>query len=97
MLEYLIKPLDSDFFALSPNEWGKVLRPTSFPSKIIDGWGNLRLAIEDCEVSFSDEMVGIQISFENCDIPDEKANLIVQEICQQLVSVSGEKAYIVGL
>lgn len=97
MLEYLIKPLESDFFDLSPKEWGNVLRPTSFPSKIIDGWGNLRIEIEGCEISFSDEMVGIQVYFENCEIPEEKASLIVQEICKELILKTGEQAEVITL
>lgn len=97
MLEYLIKPVESDFFDLFPKEWSNVLRPTTFPSKIIDGWGNLRLEIEDCEVSFSDEEVGIQICFEHYDIPEEKAASIVGEICQQLVLITGEKAKVISL
>ena len=97
MLEYLIQPVESEFFQFSPNEWSDVLRPTSFQSKVIDGWGNLRLEIEGCEVSFSDEMVGIQICFKNCDIPKEMADLIVQEICQQYVLLTGEEAIVIPI
>lgn len=92
MLQYLIRPVEIEFFQSSPNERGTVLRPVSFQSKIIDGWGNLPLEIEGCEVSFSDEMAGIQICFENCDIPEEKADLIGQEICRQYFLTTGEKA-----
>lgn len=97
MLEYLIRPTEDDFINLHHKEWSKTLPPTSFASKVIDGWGNLRLEIEGCEISFSDEDVGIQVCFENCNISRVKANKIVQEICDNLVSATNQPVRIVAL
>ena len=97
MLEYLIRPVEEEFFDLHSRDWSEALKPSSFSSKVVEGWGNLRLEISGCEVSFSDEDVGIQICFENCDISEEKANKIVQEICSNLINFTNQPAKVITL
>ena len=63
MREYLIRTIDDEEFDIPYPKWGEVLRPKSYPSKVIEGWGALRLDVEGCEVSFSPEPPGTQIVF----------------------------------
>jgi hypothetical protein len=84
MKEFLIRRADDDFCLIHINRFDEVSRPESVKSVKIDGWGDYRLKIENCEVAFSFEMAGIQISFENCEITNENAQNIVDEICYKV-------------
>ncbi|CAN5590293.1 hypothetical protein BH20ACI4_BH20ACI4_31290 [soil metagenome] len=81
MKEYLIRRKDNDFCEVKLNRFDDVLRPNSFESTKIEGWGHHRIQVDNCAIAFSFEEVGIQISFENCEISDKKAQKIVDEIC----------------
>lgn len=97
MKEYLIRPVDADFFAIPPDEWRDVLRPTSLASQIIEGGGNLRLKVLGAEIAFYDEMDGIHVCFEKGEISEVAANQIVEEIRQRLVEATKEEARAVPL
>lgn len=81
MKEFLIRRKDKDFLLFSTDKFNEVLRPNTIKSEKIEGWGNHRILANGCEISFSFEEVGIQIGFENCEISDENAETIVNEIC----------------
>ncbi len=83
MKEFLIRCDDEDFI-IHADKFGEVFHPNSVKSEKIEGWGNYRIKIDDSEVSFSFEMVGIQISFETGEISSEKAETIINEICQNV-------------
>lgn len=57
------------------------LKPNTIELTKIEGWGDYRILVSNCEISFSFEEVGIQIGFENCELSDEYAEKIVDEIC----------------
>jgi hypothetical protein len=93
--EYLICNLDDEEFDIHHSKWAEVLRPKSYPSKVIEGWGALRLEIAGFEVSFSTEPPGTQIVFESDDISPEVADKIVQEILENAESFTGQKGKII--
>ena len=98
--EFLIRSTDREddlAFHIGHGEWGNVLRPSSVPSEVIAGWGNLRLRILDSEVSFSDEEVGIQVIFESGSVSHEQAERIVQEIAGSATRTTGIETEIVPL
>jgi hypothetical protein len=97
MREYLIRTVDDEEFDIPPPKWSEVLRPKSYPSKVIAGWGVLRLWVEGCEVSFSPEPPGTQVVFESGDIPAEVADAIVQEILESAELFTGQKGKVVPL
>ena len=82
--EYLIRRRDKDFCLVQVGKFSNVLHPNSFESEKANGWGDYRIKIRDCEISFSFEEVGIQVSFEICEIDDEKAETIIDEICRNV-------------
>jgi len=84
MKEFLIRRKDEDFCVLHVNRFEEVLHPNSVESEKIQGWGDYRIKVDDSEISFSFEMVGIQISFESDEIGNEKAESITKEICQNV-------------
>ncbi len=84
MKEYLIRRKDEDFCLIHVSKFSDVLHPNSFESEKISGWGDYRIKVEDCEISFSFEEVGIQISFEICEKDNEKTETIISEICQNV-------------
>ena len=95
--DYLIRAADDEEFDIPQAKWGKVLRPNSYPSEIIEGWGALRLKIACCEVSFSPEPPGIQIVFEGGDISAEDADAIVREIVESAESFTGQRGKVIPL
>ncbi len=97
MREYLLRAIDDEEFDIPHPKWGEVLRPKSYPSKVIEGWGALRLEVLGCEVSFSPEPPGTQIVFESGDISPEVADAIVQEILESAESFTGQKGKVIPL
>ncbi|HSE31458.1 MAG TPA: hypothetical protein VLA93_07760 [Pyrinomonadaceae bacterium] len=97
MREYLIRADDDEEFDIPFSKWAEVLRPRSYPSKVIKGWGLLRLEVLGCEVSFSPEPPGTQIVFESGEIEPNIADAIVREIVESAESFTGQKGKIVPL
>ncbi len=93
MKEYLIRRKDKDFCFFHVSKYSDVLHPSSVKSKKIEGWGEYRIKVEECEIAFSFEDPGIQISFENCEIAEEEAETIVSEICQNVENEIGTACY----
>jgi hypothetical protein len=97
MREYLIRTIHDEEFDIPYLKWNEVLRPKSYPSKVIEGWGMLRLDIVGCEVSFSPEPPGTQVVFESGNISAEVADAILQEILESAESFTGQKGKVVPL
>jgi len=95
--QYLIRADNDDEFDIPFSKLGDVLRPRSYPSKIIEGWGHLRIEVLGCEVSFSAELPGMQIVFEKGEISSDIADAIVREIVEGAESFTGQKGKIVRL
>ena len=84
MKEFLIRCDDENFCVIHVNKLGEVSHPNSVESEQVEGWGDYRIKIGDSEISFSFEMVGIQISFETGKLSPEKAETIVSEISRNV-------------
>ena len=95
--EYLIRADNDAEFDIPFSKFGDVLRPRSYPSKVIEGWGHLRIEVLGCEVSFSAEPPGMQIVFETGEISPDIADSIVREITESAESFTGQKGKIVPL
>jgi hypothetical protein len=97
MKEFIVKRTDGDWFNLHASRFEEVLRPRSFPSRRISGWGDHRIEVEACEESFSYEDPGIHICFQTGVIDDAKAGRIVQEICENIVKSTGQQGKVIAL
>lgn len=97
MLEYLIRHTDDECFSFPFDRYPEILRPTRTPSKQIEGWGSHRIEVEGEEISFSDEDPGFQVVFETGALPEERADQIVAEICENIRARTGQKAEMVEL
>ena len=102
MYEYLLRACNSRHiwghaFDVHPSDWPNAFHPKSLPFEVIEGWGNLRLKIEGSEISFSDEVAGIQIAFEDTDLDADRAEFIVEEIRRQAEYFSGQSAEFVRI
>lgn len=97
MKEFLIRRKDGDFCLFNISKFSEVLHPVTYESKKIDGWGDYRISVEGCEVSFSFEAVGIQIGFENCDINDLTAEKNIKEICDKVEREVNSSCYWIEL
>jgi hypothetical protein len=95
--EYLIRQLDDEEFFLPCQSWKDVLRPSSVSSNVVQEPGSFYLEVEGCRVTFSPELPGLQISFEDCDISAEVAERIVQEILVSVESFTNQKGKIIHL
>jgi hypothetical protein len=96
MTEYLIRRTDGEWFDLHATRFGEALRPISFASERVPGFGNWRIRIEGVEISFSYEDPGMQITIEG-ELPPAIADQIAEEIRQNIELVTGQKARVVAL
>ena len=96
MTEYLIRRTDGEWFDLHATRFGDALRPTSFASERIEGFGDWRIRTEGVEISFSYEDPGIQMSIEG-ELPPTIADQIANEIRQNIELVTGQKGRVVAL
>ena len=96
-MEFFIRRTDGEWFDLPWQRRTEILHPNSFASRSIPGWGNHRIEVLGCEVSFSDEDPGIQVCFETGDISAETAEQIVTEICENIERATGQKAKVIPL
>ena len=60
-------------------------------------WGSNRIEVQGEEIRFSDEDPGFQLVFETGTLPEQRADQIVSEICENLEARTGQKAEMVKL
>ena len=89
MIEFLIKRTDGDWFDFPPGS--EPYRPVSIPFQRAEGWGEARIEIDGCQISFSYEDPGVQVSFEG-QILEQRAIAVAEEIRQRIEQVSGQTA-----
>lgn len=95
---YLIRSIDrDDDLAFHVEDWAAAFQPSSVAAEVIPGWDNLRLRILGGEVSFSDEMPGVQICFESADTSKEQAGRIVQEMCENACRITGVPSEVIAI
>lgn len=95
-MEFLIRRTDGDWFDLHRDKFSETLRPTSFHSHQVEGWGDQRIAIDGIEISFSYEDPGIQINFDGT-MDEVVAAKIVAEIADNITRVTGQGSRVVRL
>ena len=96
-MEFLIKRTDGDWFDLPRAMYRAVLRPNSWPSRPIAGWGSHRIEVLGQEVAFSDEIAGILVIFEGGDIPKAPAQQVVEEILHNISQATGQSGTVVRI
>ena len=95
---YLIRSIDrDDDLAFHVKDWAAAFQPASVTAEVIPGWGNLRLRILGTEVSFPNEMLGVQVCFEDADLSKEQAERIVQEMCNHASRVTQVPSEVIAL
>lgn len=94
MIEYLVRRSDGDWFDFPPGS--EPYAPVSIPYRKVEGWGDARIEVDGCEISFSYEDPGIQIAFEG-DIAAIRAADIAEEIRLRIEQVSGQSARLIHL
>ena len=90
-LKYLI------WAATGPGSWPTipedrlldVLQPRGYGSVSVDGPGDLRLALEGCEMVFSADGAGCQVWFEG-DTADRDPGILVTQVARQVHEFTGE-------
>lgn len=91
MGEYLIRRTDGDWFDIRPGNYESTFVPKSFSWQKIDGWGDFRIKVNGCEVSFSYEDAGIQVVFEKDIFTPEEELQLVNEMILNIAEVTGQK------
>ncbi len=94
MIGYLIRRIDGEWFDLP--QGSDPYRPITIPFKREEGWGDGRILVAGCVVSFSYEDPGIQVTFEG-DIDSSTAEKVVDEVRQSIEQVSGQKGRIIQI
>ena len=93
--EYLIKRVDGDWFDVEYDQIADIFRPISIPSDPVEGWGTHRIKVDGVEISFSNEIAGIQICFETDELPIEREREIVEEIAKNIELKLNQKTQII--
>jgi hypothetical protein len=87
---YIIRASDpDDDLAFHISDWASAFRPSSAPSEVISGWGNLRLRILGTEVSLADEAPGVQVDFDSEGLSQEQERAIIREMGESAERYSG--------
>lgn len=95
-MEYLIRRTDGEWFDLGPDQYDSALRPSSIPSRRVEGWGDYRIEVGGVEVSFSYEDPGIQVCFEG-DVAESVADAVVAEVLANITATTGQEGRIVKI
>ena len=95
-MEYLIRRTDGEWFDLGPDRYDFALRPSSLPSRRIEGWGDYRIEVGGVEVSFSYEDPGIQVTFEG-EVAETVADAVVAEVLVNITAATGQEGRIVKI
>ena len=96
-MEYLIERTDGEWFELPYASYPDVLHPISFPWQRAEGWGDHRICVLGCDIAFSDEPPGLQISFEGNTVSRTQAQQIVAQIAQNITAATGQTACVVEI
>jgi hypothetical protein len=97
MIEFLIRRADAEWFDFPYERRTEILRPLTVPSRPVEGWGSHRIEVEGAEVSFSDEEPGFQVVFEAGNLDPTRARQIIDDICQNIETQTGQKTRVVEL
>lgn len=95
-MEYLIRRTDGEWFDLDVDQYDSALRPSSIPSRRVEGWGDYRIEIGGVEVSFSYEDPGIQVCFKG-DMSESVADTVVAEVLANITAATGQEGRIVRI
>ena len=95
-MEYLIRSADGEWFDLHVDRYAAALRPSSMPSRSVEGWGDHRIEVCGVEISFSYEDPGIQVTFEG-ELPEEVAHDLVTEILANITEVTGQRGRVIRI
>ena len=87
MIEYLLKRTDGDWFDIT--DMKAACQPISAPFEQVEGWGEARIRVGSCDVAFSYEDPGIQISFEG-EIDSKLAEKVAGEVLDRIMQLSGQ-------
>jgi hypothetical protein len=95
-MEFLLRRTDGEWFDLRREQFGEVLRPSSYASRVVGGWGDHRIQVDGVHVAFSFEDPGIQVSFDG-PIDATTASRIVQEVLASIEGKTGQRGSVVAL
>ncbi len=95
MIEYLIKPTRSEWFNFPQDS--SPYHPLNMPYQKMEGdLGGARIRVEECEISFSYEDPGIQVSFDS-EVTQSLADKIIDEIRKSIEEAVSEPAEVVQI
>src|SRR4051812_8166524 len=97
MREFMLKLNDGNGFSESFDRYPELLRPASIPSERAEGFGSHRIRVEGVELYFSDEVFGFQVVFESDSISEQRAEQIMDDICQNIRATTGSSTEVVPL
>lgn len=95
--EYLIKRTDGDWFDIGPANFQRTLVPASLPWRRVDGWGDFRIEVKSCEISFSYEDPGIQVVFQDDVFSDEEQLQLVSEFLENIAAATGQRGEVIAM
>ena len=94
MIEFLVKRTDGDWFDLPVGS--NAYRPKTVPFEPTGPDEEGPIMIGGCEVSFSYEDPGIQISFDG-EIADELAERVASEVLERIREITGQEGEVIRI
>ena len=90
-LEYLIQPVDGGWFHY-PGELHdcSIFQPFNYPSTVLEGREVCCIQVANCEIYFSNEIVGVQVTVETDEISLEAINSIIKSVANHIAAVTGQ-------
>jgi hypothetical protein len=93
--EYLLRRTDGEWFDVGPKNFERTLVPKLMPWCKVDGWGDFRIEVSGCPISFSYEDPGIQVVFEADGFTPEKEMQLLEEMLSNIRDTTGQTGEIV--
>jgi hypothetical protein len=89
--------VDGDWFDLHASRFNDVLRPSSFESSIVTGFGDHNLLVRNCIIELRYEEPGILVSFQNDLLTEAEMIQLVEEIASNITNTLGQQSVVINL
>ncbi len=96
-MEFLIIRTDGDWFDLPPESGCEIYFPEGYEARIVEAPGYCRIAVAGCVLSFSFEMSGIQVTFEQGPAGADEGTRIVDAIRKTIEKGTGQKGEVIQI
>src|SRR4051812_29411360 len=96
-LEFLIRSTTGECFNLSNDLFQDIFRMLSIPSTPIKAEGDFTIEVVGSKINFTNEDIGIYITFEGDQLSKRQAFQLLKEIKDNIKKLTGQKVEVIQL